>query len=80
MHYPPNNYRELQRMLKRLGFEKFSHGKHMKFKHPTRKPTDLTKRPFIVISPGRDKTFSQVVIKELIKNFAYTEDEIKNAC
>lgn len=81
MHYPPNNYKELVRLLKRLGFYQVHSGKHsFKFKHSTRRPRDLTKRDFIVISTGKGENYSKVVLKELIRDFKFSEKSIKDVC
>jgi hypothetical protein len=81
MHYPPNNNRELQAMLKKLGFVIVSYSRHIKYSHPSRKPTNMKYRPYIVVSHDRgDKTYSSIVIKELKKAYSYTDKEIKDAC
>ncbi len=81
MHYPPNNYKEIVRLLIKLGFNQVHSGKHsFKFKHSQRKPKDYTQRDFIVVSTGKGITYSRIIIRELMKVYGYTEEEIKSVC
>jgi predicted RNA binding protein YcfA (HicA-like mRNA interferase family) len=83
MSYPPNNYKEWVKALKKLGFEerRVGKGKHAyKFKHPTKKTKDYRiQRNFIIIPHKIYPTLSKGIVKQVMF-FGFSLEEIKKVC
>jgi hypothetical protein len=83
MSYPPKNYKEWLRTMKRLGWidNRVGKGKHAyKFSHPTRKTKDWRiQRNFIIIPHKIYPVISKRIVQQLTF-FNYTLEEIKEAC
>jgi len=75
--FPEFDCQQMCKCLERLGFERCPPGKHQyRYKHPTRKTHAL--RPFIVIPTDlrKDRNLRKAILKSLIMDWGFTEDEI----
>jgi len=82
-HYPPDKAKDLEKCLKKLGFEenrRVGKGKHVAtYSHPTKKPSN-TQRPFITIPHKIDNPdFGKAIVKQIMA-FGFKENEVKFAC